>query len=354
MPAAPDLQALMQRPPPQLPARPLQMPQPTWHRPQVPQWTAAAAPQRPAGMAPPDLRLYRELNLKLTDETKPKFDWSSVRGEMKPLGAGAFNTVYSVPLQKPDGASFKGVFKPLNAFEGGWVAVETGVPPHDPQIAMRNLATCAYAGKLGFDVVPETSVALLDVPDPYGRRQRKLGLVMEQAEGRTIRDTPKSQLDNIELAREVTKLQLLDHLCGQGDRHGNNYFVSTRPDGSVKVTGVDNDQCFGAKLTDPNGIRDDYREGRGFRGTLMPPVVDRQMADAILGLSNDDLQEMLGSKLSAPEVTAAQQRLAGVQNHIMKLQGEGKVLPQWDWSVTNHLSFDNSYMVRDFHWAQDW
>ena len=53
------------------------------------------------------------------------------------------------------------------------------------------------------------------------------------------------------MIRELTKLQLLDQLTGQGDRHRGNYFVDIQGSGNkvtVKVTGIDNDLCFGSKI----------------------------------------------------------------------------------------------------------
>jgi hypothetical protein len=81
-----------------------------------------------------------------------------------------------------DRPQLDGVFKPLSNEEGGGVALATGIPRYNPQIAIRNLATLDYSKALGFDVVADTKVALITPP---GERQPKLGLMMERAQGQT-------------------------------------------------------------------------------------------------------------------------------------------------------------------------
>jgi hypothetical protein len=293
---------------------------------------------------------YGYFNLKPTPATLPKFTNADLIGTPAVLGAGAFNQVYSVKLRGPGGAPIDAVFKPLNAKETGWVAGHTGIPRHDPQTAVRNLSTVDYAKALGFDVVAETCVARITLPDAELPLPR-LGLVMERAQGQTARQMTPSLVGREAIMREVTKLQLLDHLVAQGDRHGNNYFVDVQADGKVRVTGIDNDQCFGDKVTHPEGIRFGREEEReGFRGTRLPPVVDTEMAMAINSLTPAKVQEMLSDKLSESEVDAAVQRLHGVQRHIAELEQRGRVIDPNTWNepaLHELMRPDNSYFIRD-------
>jgi hypothetical protein len=159
-----------------------------------------------------------------------------------------------------------------------------------------------------------------------------------------------------QVLREVTKLQLLDHLTAQGDRHSSNYFVHVDAKGGIKVTGIDNDQCFGEKATDPESIR--FGKGpdrQGFRGSSLPPVVDHEMAIAINSLTTEDLQAMLGDKLSRGEVSAAKMRLEGVQKHIANLESQGFVIAPSEWgdpAVKQRLLPGNSYAQREISYAQ--
>ncbi|HUG21033.1 hypothetical protein [Piscinibacter sp.] len=212
---------------------------------------------------------------------------------------------------------------------------------------MRNLATSAYAKALGFDVVADTQMGFMttgqeNVPGP------QLGLVMERARGHEACKWQGAVHSHPHVMRETMKLQLLDHLTGQGDRHPSNCFIDVRPDGRVKVTGIDNDQCFGARLTDPAGIRNTHDPNAGYRGTGLPPVVDRQMADTIMNLTQNDVVKMLGNKLSEPEVNAALSRLSGVQQHVAQLHSQGLVLDATQWGQVSHLlTADNSYIGRE-------
>jgi hypothetical protein len=282
----------------------------------------------PVGRPPANLDLlYQELNLKVTDDTRPAYTNDNLVGQLEMLGSGVYNTVFAVKLEKPDGSTFDGVFKPLGTTEKGWVAQATGIPRHDPQIAMRNIATLSYAQKLGIDVIPDTRVAALG-----GRRDGpKLGLVMERAKGKPAFDATLALFNRPDVCAEVTKLQLLDHLTGQGDRHGDNYFIDIGQDGKAKVTGIDNDQCFGSWLTDPAGIK--YANNlthKGFHGTSLPPVVDAEMADKIHSLTHDDIREMLGNKLSEAEVQAAISRHEGVKQHINVLAKQDRIIQPSD------------------------
>ncbi|GKT23835.1 hypothetical protein AVHM3334_12900 [Acidovorax sp. SUPP3334] len=293
--------------------------------------------------------LYGRLKLKKTAETLPAFTDAQVHTPPTRMGAGKFNTVFAVKLNHPDGSVFNGVFKPLRTKARGFASGMSGIPRDDPQTAMRNLSTLAYAKKLGFDVIVDTRVALLDVG--AGPVKPALGLLMEKARGVPAAKTKSDILNRPQVCAELTKLQLLDHLTGQGDRHLNNYFIHIHGDGRARVTGIDNDQCFGHKLTDPAGIQrvrgDPSR--KGFRGTGLPPVVDVDMARAIDALTQDDIRSMLGDKLDEAEVGASIQRLQGVKSHIAQLRKQGRVIGPQAWRqpwVQALLAPENSYVGR--------
>lgn len=301
-------------------------------------------------LANPIDRLYPHVKLHLTSDTLPAFTDAQVLEKPTVLGAGKFNTVFAVKLQNPDGSRLDGVFKPLNATEDGWVAGVTGIPYDNPQIAMRNIATVEYAKKMGFDVIADTRVALIDTG--RGPLDPDLGLIMERARGMPAARTDASTFTRPDVCAEVTKLQLLDHLTGQGDRHTNNYFINIEPNGRAKVMGIDNDQCFGKELTDPAGIlrvdTDFWRNG--FRGTGLPPVVDTEMERSIIALTERDIRFMLGNKLNPAEIDAALERHQGVKDHIHQLRADGKVIEPAQWGdpgVQQLLNGKNSYVGRD-------
>lgn len=343
--------------------------------------------------------MYKDMRVAITHQTivNGLVD-EQVQGNMSKLGSGAFNSVFGADFATPDGL-LNGAFKPLQKTENGWVASKTGIDRHNPQIVMRNLATGDVARKLGFNVVVKTRLGLCQPPPPKGQPapadlRPQLGMVMARAQGTEACKTNYTHFFQPGVQREVTKLQLLDHLVGQGDRHGSNYFIHVADDGQVVVAGIDNDQCFGRLLTDPNGIRNKsgekgfvnsygkvdakgvarperneygvdsagdnvlvkhgWRED-GFRGTDMPPVIDTDMAAALrsLGQSPETLNKVLDGKLTPAEVSATHTRLTAMLAHVDQLESSGKVIAPSLWGtqdVTNLILGDrtNSYAARDF------
>jgi hypothetical protein len=297
-------------------------------------------------------RMYREVNLPVTRETllHPNFRTANETGFVE-LASGSLNTVYQAAYHNNELGVFLGVFKPLSRIdarvvERGLVAHHIGIDVRSPQTALRNLATVAVARKLGFNVVPDTRIA---------EHGGQLGILMDMAEGDTgyeTRSNKRSLFKDAQVRRELTKLQLLDALVAQGDRHAKNYFIDRdETSGRVTVTGIDNDQCFGEKVVDPNDIASKgIADPRAFRGVRLPPVIDTEMADAFRRLTPDDLDNLLGGNLSSKEVDAAKQRLQGIQNHIEKLRASGHEIAPDEWgsnAVSDLLTDQNSYAARD-------
>ncbi len=212
---------------------------------------------------------------------------------------------------------------------------------------MRNIATVCYAKKLGLDVIADTRLAVIDTG--RGILDPDLGLIMERASGKPAAQTDARLLTRPDVCAEVTKLQLLDHLTGQGDRHDKNYFINIEPNGRAKVMGIDNDQCFGKSLTAPDAI-EPFDTMDGFHGTALPPVVDTEMADAIDKLTKRDIRWMLGDKLNEAEIKAAISRHQGVKDHIAQLRNADMVIEPEQWGradVQQLLNAQNSYVGRE-------
>jgi hypothetical protein len=110
------------------------------------------------------------------------------------------------------------------------------------------------------------------------------------------------------LRRDLTKLQWLDALTGQVDRHGHNYFVEHGPDGrTTGVKGIDNDMSFGAKLRGSTA-------GEG-QALGLPKVIDRATYDRIMAMTEHDVADACAG-LSPDEIGAAMARLTTVQNAL--------------------------------------
>ena len=192
--------------------------------------------------------------------------------EHSKLGKGFSSTVYLVKYTDDDS---EWVFKPEAPGRQGiaGLALSKGYVP-DQQIAHLNLATQDAAKALGAEDV-STSCSV-------GAHQGQYGLFMEKAPGvdahafghgdpvppGSLTSQQVQGLDPEKYARVVggimrgiNRLEWLDLVTGQGDRHSRNYMIDVR-DGSlptVSVKGIDNDMCFPGYRT---GLRTYTLKGR--------------------------------------------------------------------------------------------
>ena len=218
-------------------------------------------------------------------------------------------------------------------------------------------------------------------PQEQEKAQEILGKILGRIEdGRVIQElritTTKQRGDEVDfedpvLRRELVKLQLLDALTAQGDRHQANYIV--RQDDLGRCTGlvaIDNDQAFGTRISNPNDLLFSVMRGGGvvgpdgvtrpgtdgLNGVLLPGVVDREMKAAFDRITADDLRQSLTGLLPAEEIATAVMRLAIIKSHLDTLEREGKIIEPGDWGgerATTALQgkFD-SYVGRDRIYAE--
>lgn len=308
-----------------------------------------------SGLGPQGGMEYRRLGIPINRKTivKDRNDEARI-GTFSKLGAGAFNQVYNARYADAEGNITRSVFKPLPETEGGWVADQIGIDLFFPQVANRNIATLDVARSLGFDVVVSCEIGSCK-PAASANSSVQLGLVMDIARGKPAIAHKRNVFELAEVRREVTKLQLLDHLVGQGDRHGNNYFIDVSLNSmgktQVKVSGIDNDQCFGTRTLHADDIHyEATRDREGFRGTRMPPVLDTDMASAIRSMTPEKLANLLRDNLNEAEIAAATMRLQSMQQHVDTLQLLGRVVTPQEWNSGKQLYLfneRNSYFARD-------
>lgn len=174
--------------------------------------------------------------------------------DCKPLGKGAFNTVKLCTFAKPDGTTVRRVFRP-----------DSGA-----RKSVKNGAISAYLSDPGdfsgfsYSRASERVASIFDCEDvfprtTFGALNGEPGMFLEVAPGkegaffRGVRpiDVQKDPLGLKEgaetageIARKLNRLQWLDCLTGQVDRHMNNLMIGVGTDGNVSVKGIDNDECF--------------------------------------------------------------------------------------------------------------
>ncbi|MFC0220736.1 hypothetical protein ACFFJ7_20365 [Pseudochelatococcus lubricantis] len=290
--------------------------------------------------------LYERNGIPWTRDTKPAI----VNGELKSLGSGTSNTVFSTKIDTPTGNRTV-VIKPLNDWIG-WGSEILGVQP-PPHYELRNIATSLVAKSLGFDVVVDTQLCLYKSSPLHADQQ--VGIMMEQARGSCVCGRSIATLQNGNVQREMTKLQLVDAIVGQIDRHGSNMLIHM-VDGKAVVKGIDNDQCLGRHPLHPNELFQPHSffntvKENGRRGVELPGVVDTKMTAAILKLRSSDLRVMLADKVNEEECDAAVARLAAVKAHLAKLASAGRIITPEEWGssplIKKHCNPKNSYCARE-------
>ncbi|TDF92368.1 hypothetical protein [Paenibacillus piri] len=214
------------------------------------------------------------------------------------------------------------------------IAEDFGIDMQDARLAKRNVAMSRLDQMLGAGVIAKAELAVYQSPDG----QSVQGSFMEKAKGGEAGKMGKSgkiakggqggggkvDVDDANLQRCLSRLQLIDTLAMQADRHQGNYFINYDQSGNVLgVTGIDNDMSFGTR-TAVDKMRQEYPG--------LSKFVDQELAERILALKPEDLELAMLDLLSPGEIKALLTRLEKLQAHLMKLKSDNKLLTpaQWD------------------------
>jgi len=265
---------------------------------------------------------------------------------------GQVNTLHQGVYTKPDGTQMTGLFK---ADQG----INLKTQEHEQQVGINNIDP-AYAARAKalyrldqlFDAGVTAKVYSAVRRDPNG--QTKMGTVIEQVNGvqggdvAFARDENHAQqlrtddpgnhdvisLDDPVLQRGLNKLQLLDAIAGQLDRHQGNYIVERDGTGQVTgVKGIDLDMAFGSQMTSPHKGGPDAPQGsapheaHNYRG--LPPEIDEQMGERILAVKGSDIREALTGLLPDAEVAATVARFTEVRRVVEQAKKEGRLRNNW-------------------------
>jgi hypothetical protein len=301
------------------------------------------------------------------------FTDANVAGPMRKLGSGSFNTVYLGSYKLANGQTVEGVFKPevRRGTRMPVAAQESGIDADEPRSGYRTLATTRLDRMLG--------LGDLTTPAEMAMHDQTLGTVSQRAKGTALlggrvltnRKVPDDAMAGVldmgldeynsvadtkigvkrvrgqpdeyyyeetaahevnygdpRLRRDLVRLQLMDAISGQVDRHPGNYFVQQNAKGEcTSVQGIDNDVSWGKKLVQASGstLHASYHLPRH-----LPPYVDREAYDSVMKITPNSLARNMGGLLTQPEIDAASARLAEVQAHLSGLQRRGRVLDSLD------------------------
>lgn len=262
--------------------------------------------------------------------------------------------------------------------------VDMGIDPNNPRMGKRNIATKKMAAAAGLgNLIPDASFATVDgkvglamqvakgktpnkkVPvlietpegindlqealaakqqgDPdwkskipaknglgmrYGYDDQSDKFTREEIRTRVLPLTspPGTAQQVAAVQQQLTNLQWLDVVCGQVDRHAENYVMNTDQDPPT-IMGIDNDLCFGKDRRDPT-----QQTGHAFS---FPPVVDQATFTSLMTMVQNwqQISASLGDELTPEEISATKARLDAVANKLTDLQNAGMVVQDWTQQV---------------------
>ncbi|MCL2780369.1 MAG: DUF4157 domain-containing protein [Actinomycetia bacterium] len=266
---------------------------------------------------------------------------------------GQVNQLHQADYTLPGGQQMRGLFKrdlgqAPNQTPG---EQEVGIPNLDPGYAARAKALRKLDELFNAGVTARVFSAVRT--DPTTGKTR-LGTVIEQVQGvqggsvNWARDQQHGEqlgqegkqhvisLDDPVLQRGLNKLQLLDAICGQLDRHQNNFMVQQDEHGTVTgVTGIDLDMAFGRQMRSPHKQNTPgVAPGQGgphsafnYRG--LPPEIDAVMGERILQVTPDDVRAALTGLLPDAEVEATVARFAEVRRVVQEVKDTTGLRSQW-------------------------
>jgi hypothetical protein len=248
-----------------------------------------------------------------------------------------------------ESGEFSGYFKEDKGFAKtiqGWEGT-VGITQHDPNYGARSVAMYRLDKLLGAEVTARAE---------FAANEGKLGTVIESAKGKAAVDTQFSNDEEQQqkskgsvltsdpvLQRAMNKLQILDAICGQLDRHEGNWFVETdEKTGKVKgVKGIDLDMAFGSEM---KGVEEkDSDNAQNYLG--MPEMIDDEFAQRIMLIRPDDIRNTLKGLLPDNEVEATVIRFTSVRAKIEQVAKTRGLTKVWDQSTANENRLLKSVMM---------
>lgn len=218
-----------------------------------------------------------------------------------------------------------------------------GIDAANARMAKRDVAMSRLNQLLGANVIAKAELAVM-----HGGGGKKEGSLMEDASKKGVSafktakegsyDPSKGgergtnvNLQDPELMRQLSRLQLIDLLAFQVDRNTKNYYIQTDRGGNViGIVGIDNDFSLGTN-TDI--------EGKNQELPGISRYVDEELATAILNVDVEMLKALMADLLSEAEINALVERLRKLQAFLQPLKDNGQLLKpnQWTPAIAQNL-----------------
>ncbi|MCR5774010.1 MAG: hypothetical protein K6G42_02880 [Lachnospiraceae bacterium] len=199
-------------------------------------------------------------------------------------------------------------------------------------LSNRNVATKRLASIMGIgDLICDSRTAVIKKDG-----KELFGNLMVDSGGKPISDD-RSDSDSgtlpfkchysAEVFPQHYALQVFDLICGQVDRHSNNFHGIVKDGSITQIRGIDNDLAFGdLSFKEVEKGRNRIRPLSTFAVLGMPKV----LIERIMGMNKEYLYYMLGDILDEQERKFLWDRLKGVQDKIRSLGKAKDSLARWD------------------------
>ncbi|MBQ7840693.1 MAG: hypothetical protein IJ390_09470 [Lachnospiraceae bacterium] len=159
--------------------------------------------------------------------------------------------------------------------------------------------------------------------------------------------------------KELSSLQVLDYICGQADRHGENYFLEFDENSGqyTHIKGIDNDMSFSTGVDlEEEWIKRGQTVGRmkvvvDSNDNLIIPHMDSKLADNIVGVSDSDFVFAIKDLIEPRMVAFALKRFQKVKRAVVKEKSKenSKVfLNESEWGRVSHDDFmKETYLFKE-------
>lgn len=185
----------------------------------------------------------------------------------------------------------------------------------------RNVAMSKVANLFGMPDILAQSIPM----EVENNGEITKGVFMENAKGSSKRSlmpedvekTTEASNDTPSFINDIAKLQILDYICGNCDRHANNAFYIFNEDKTkiIGLQGIDNDFSFG------NNMRDPDKRGQSPYEIILDniKIIPKDLADTLMQLNGEALKAaLMGTGITEKEMDSAVVRMNNIKDYISK------------------------------------
>lgn len=198
-------------------------------------------------------------------------------------------------------------------------------------LSKRNVATSRIAGMVGLKdkIAVSKNIRVIDngVELEGSFMEKAVGLDSRSRAGREALMNKEIDLSTGSLQRDINRMQVLDMVCGQVDRHGGNFFyqVSEAPvNGKYQIIGlqgIDNDMAFG-------NIKLDMQH-KSLPSIDSLEMIDGELLTSLKSLTPEKIGFAMGELLNKDEIDAVISRRNAILEKVDK--GEIRIVKSNEW-----------------------